>query len=112
MDSALILLGQAAPTEPNFLMALVPWILVLGIFYFLLIRPQQKQAAEHKSMLDSLQQGDQIVTSGGIHGKISEVGPKVFTVEIADRVRVRINRENIVGRFVPEVQVVENAKKG
>ena len=111
MDHVNLLLGQAAQAEPNFLMAIVPWLLVLGIFYFLLIRPQQKQAAEHKTMLDSLQQGDQIVTSGGIHGKISEVGPKVFTVEIAERVRVRINRENVVGRFIPDVQVVEPTKK-
>lgn len=111
MDQVTLLIGQAAQSEPNFLMAIVPWLLVLGIFYFLLIRPQQKQATEHKAMLDSLQQGDQIVTSGGIHGKISEVGPKVFTVEIAERVKVRINRENVVGRFVPDVQVVENTKK-
>lgn len=111
MNDIQLFLAQAAPTaQPSVWLNFVPMILIFVIFYFLLIRPQQKQAQEHKKVLDSLQQGDLVVTSGGIHGKVFEVGPRVFTLEIADKVRVRVNRENIVGRYTPDVQV-ESAKK-
>ncbi|MFM7202419.1 MAG: preprotein translocase subunit YajC [Myxococcota bacterium] len=112
MQNALLVLAQAAaPQSPSFWVQLVPMLMLVAIFYFVLIRPQQKQQQEHQKMLSGLQQGDQVVTSGGIHGKVFEVGPKVFTLEIADKVRVKVNRENIVGRYVPEVQVVEPTKK-
>lgn len=112
MQNSLLVLAQAAPAQaPSFWVQLVPMLMLVAIFYFVLIRPQQKQQQEHQKMLSSLQQGDQVVTSGGIHGKVFEVGPKVFTLEIADKVRVKVNRENIIGRYVPDVQVVEPAKK-
>jgi preprotein translocase subunit YajC len=65
------------------------------IFYFLLIRPQQKKAKEHREMISHLRKGDRIVTSGGLHGRVTAVSDTTLTVEIADRVRVKIARGNV-----------------
>jgi len=73
----------------------VPLILMFVIFYFLLIRPQQKKAKEHQEMIGNLQKGDKVVTSGGIHGIVTKVDDAVVTMEIADKVKVKITRANI-----------------
>jgi len=73
----------------------VPLILMFVIFYFLLIRPQQKKTKEHRQMIDSLKTGDRIVTSGGLHGRITGVTETTLTVEIAEKVRVKVNRANV-----------------
>ena len=86
--------GEAAQGAGGFA-SFVPLILMFAIFYFLLIRPQQKKAKEHRAMVSSLKKGDRIVTSGGIHGRITAVDETVLTVEISDRVRVKINRGNV-----------------
>jgi len=75
--------------------AFVPLILMFAIFYFLLIRPQQKKQNEHRQMIESLKKGDRIVTAGGIHGRITGVDENILTVEIADKVRVKLNRGNV-----------------
>ncbi len=75
--------------------AFIPLILMFVIFYFLLIRPQQKKTKEHKAMVSSLKKGDRIVTSGGLHGRITGVTDQTLTVEIADKVRVKVNRANV-----------------
>jgi len=80
--------------------AFLPLILIFVIFYFLLLRPQQKKAKEHRGFLDSLKAGDAVVTSGGIHGKITSVEDAIVTLEIADKVRVRVAKSHISG--VPE----------
>jgi preprotein translocase subunit YajC len=72
-------------------------IAMLAIFYFLLIRPQQKRQKEHKQMLTNLQKGDTIFTSGGLRGKITGIDDTVLTIEIADRVRVKVNRSAVGG---------------
>jgi len=84
--------GQGAGSQ---LAAFAPLVLMVGIFYFLLIRPQQKKQKEHKAMLDNLQKGDNVITSGGLHGKVMGITQEVVTVEIADKVRVRIGRPYI-----------------
>lgn len=73
----------------------IPLILMFVIFYFLLIRPQQKKTKEHRQMIDSLKTGDRIVTSGGLHGRITGVAESVLTVEIAEKVRVKVNRGSV-----------------
>lgn len=75
----------------------IPLILIFAIMYFLLIRPQQKRMKEHKAMIEALRRGDQVVTQGGIIGKISRVkdGENEVEVEIADGVRVRVVRSTI-----------------
>ena len=75
--------------------AFAPLILMVAIFYFLLIRPQQKKQKEHKAMLESLQKGDSVITSGGLHGKVTGITPEVVTLEIAEKVRVRVGRAYI-----------------
>lgn len=76
----------------NPIAAFLPLILMFVIFYFLLIRPQQKKAKEHKRMLSDLQRGDHIITSGGIYGRITGVENDVLTVQLAENMEVRINR--------------------
>ena len=78
--------------NPMFLM-----IAMLAIFYFLLIRPQQKRQKEHKDMLANLQKGDTIFTSGGLRGRITGLDENVITLEIAERVRVKVNRSSVGG---------------
>lgn len=74
----------------------VPLILIFGIMYFLLIRPQQQKMKEHKKMVESLRRGDQIVTQGGLIGKVSKVkDDSEAEVEIADGVKVRVVRSTI-----------------
>ena len=68
---------------------------MFAIFYFLLIRPQQKRAKQHKEMIDALKSGDQVVTAGGIHGKVVAVLDKVVTLEVAAGVRLKVNRSSI-----------------
>lgn len=77
--------------------AFIPLLLMVGIFYFLLIRPQQKKQKDHKAMLDGLQRGDVIVTAGGLQGKITGLTETVATVEIAANVRVKVQRGYIAG---------------
>lgn len=73
----------------------VPLIIIFVIFYFLLIRPQQKQLKTHKEMLDSLKIGDSVVTSGGLHGKITGITETIVTLEIAKDVRVKVEKGSI-----------------
>ena len=70
---------------------------MFAIFYFLLIRPQQKRAKQHKELVENLKSGDQVVTAGGIHGKIVAVQDDIITLEIASNVRIKVNRSSIVG---------------
>ncbi len=65
---------------------------MFAIFYFLLIRPQQKKAKEHKQLLESLQKGDQIVTAGGLHGKVTAIEEGIVTIEVATGVNIRVNK--------------------
>ena len=83
--------GGAGQTGGGFA-AFVPLILMVVIFYFLLIRPQQRKQKEHRTMLANLQKGDTVVTQGGIHGKVTGMTDTVVTLEIADKVRVKVQR--------------------
>jgi preprotein translocase subunit YajC len=77
--------------------AFVPLILMFGIFYFLLIRPQQKKAKAHKLLLSSLKKGDRVVSSGGLHGVVTGITDDVITMEIAPKVRVKVSRGSVSG---------------
>ena len=74
------------------LMAFLPMILIFVVFYFLLIRPQQKKAKEIRAMLEALQKGDEIVTAGGVLGRISKLGDQYLTVEIASGTEIMVQR--------------------
>ena len=73
-------------------MQLLPLVLIFVVFYFLLIRPQTKRAKEHREMVGKLASGDEVVTTGGLLGRITEVGDNSLTVEVADGVRVKVQK--------------------
>ncbi|MBI5455150.1 MAG: preprotein translocase subunit YajC [Deltaproteobacteria bacterium] len=79
-------------------MSIAPLVLLFVIFYFLLIRPQQKKAKEHKQMLSEVQKGDNVITNSGIYGRVISVQDETVTVEIAENVKVKIAKEAIAVR--------------
>jgi len=91
----------AGGAQPNALVQLLPLVLIFVVFYFLLIRPQAKRAKEHKAMVSALAVGDEVVTSGGKLGKVTETGDQFLTVEIAEGVRVKVQRHT-VGAILPK----------
>jgi preprotein translocase subunit YajC len=79
------------------LMGLLPILLMFVIFYFLLIRPQQKQARKHQDFIKGLKVGDRVTTTGGIHGEVKGLTETTITLEIADKVRVKVTRSAVSG---------------
>ena len=77
--------------------ALVPLVLMFVIFYFLLIRPQQQKQKKHRQMLATIKKGDVVITSGGLHGKVTGLTDAAVTLEIAEKVRVKVSRAYIAG---------------
>ena len=71
---------------------MIPLVFMFAIFYFLLIRPQQKKAKEHRALLEALKKGDQVVTAGGMHGKVTALDDQVVTLEISAGVNVKVNK--------------------
>ena len=87
--------GEGGGSSP---LAFLPFVLIFVVFYFLILRPQQKQGKERKRMLSELKRGDDIVTSGGIYGKITNVAEDdLITLEIAKGVSIKITRSGIAG---------------
>jgi preprotein translocase subunit YajC len=91
----------AGGAQPNAFVQLLPLVLIFVVFYFLLIRPQAKRAKEHKAMVAALAVGDEVVTAGGILGKVTETGDQFLTVELAEGVRVKVQRHTI-GAVLPK----------
>jgi len=89
--------GGAAEGGPAGYASFIPLVLMFVIFYFLLIRPQQKRSKEHRTLIANLKKGDRIITSGGLHGRVTGMDETTLTVEIADKVRVKLNRANVAG---------------
>ncbi|HKB77109.1 MAG TPA: preprotein translocase subunit YajC [Myxococcales bacterium] len=100
----------AGPGNMLFLVAIF-----FGIFYFMIIRPQQKQQKTHKSFLESLKKGDEVITNGGLIGRIAGVQGDVLTLEIANNVRVRVLKDQVNRPFVvkepPPAPAAEDAAK-
>ena len=88
----------AAPAPGGGMESFILIGLMFVVLYFLMIRPQMKRAKEHKTMIDALQKGDEVVTAGGLLGRISRIGDSYVTLEIADRVEIQVQR--------PAVQLV------
>ncbi len=78
--------------------ALLPFVLIFLIFYFLLIRPQQKRAKEHQRMLESLKRGDKVITAGGIYGVVESVGTNTVVLKIAENVKVKFGKAYIAAK--------------
>lgn len=96
-------MAQAAPAgsqDPGFL-GLLPLILIFVIFYFLLMRPQIKRAKEHRKMTEALGKNDEVVTSGGIMGRVTKIEEQFVVLEVADGIRLRFQR-NAVASLLPK----------
>lgn len=92
--------------------AFLPLIIMFAIFYFLLIRPQQRKAKQQREMLASIKKGDKVVSSGGLHGVVTGITDDLVTMEIAPKVRVKVTRGSIAGVARKEVpQTVQAADK-
>ena len=101
--------GAAGQGAQGGFTAFIPLILMFVIFYFLLIRPQQKKTKEHREMINNLKKGDRIITAGGIYGRITGLDENSVTLEIADKVRIKLARNN-VGALVSSQNPVKNTK--
>ena len=88
---------QGGEGQINFIMQLLPIVAIMAVFYFLLIRPQQKKQQQHTAFLKGLKKGDSVITQGGLLGSISSISDNVVTLEIADKVKVRVSRGHIAG---------------
>jgi len=78
------------------LMGMLPLVLMFVVLYFVMIRPQMKKAKEHKAMVDSLAKGDEVVTGGGMLGRVSKIGDSFISVEVATGVEVQLQRSAVV----------------
>jgi preprotein translocase subunit YajC len=81
--------------QPNAIASLMPIVFIFGIFYFLLIRPQQKKQKEHEKMLTELKKNDEVVTNGGVHGTIVNVKDTTFVLKVDENVKIEINKSAI-----------------
>jgi preprotein translocase subunit YajC len=95
MNSVAYAAGLAGGDTMSFLMSVAPLVLIFIVFYFLLIMPQQKKAKEQKQMLESIDKGDEVITSGGIHGKVVGITDNVLTLDVGDKVKIKVSREFI-----------------
>ena len=84
-----------------FLIGILPWLLIFVIFYVLLIRPQQKRAKEHQAQISAIKKGDEVVTGGGLRGKVTKVSDAEVEVEIAQGVRVRAVKSTLSQVLTP-----------
>jgi preprotein translocase subunit YajC len=92
---------DAAADAPSMLGTFIPLILIIVIFWFLLIRPQMKRNKEHRELVSSLSAGDEVVTAGGMLGRITQVGDSFVTVKLADNVEVKLQKHS-VAQVVPK----------
>ena len=97
--------AQVAPGAggPGPIVTILPFILIFVIMYFMVIRPQQKKARDHQDMLTKLKRNDEVMTSGGIYGKVIDLKETVVTLEVAPNVRIRVHR--------PQIAVVVTGEK-
>ena len=89
--------GSGAGGQGGGFGAFIPLILMFAIFYFLLIRPQQKKAKQHREMISAIKKGDRVVSSGGLHGVVTGITDDVVTMEVAPKVRVKVSRASVAG---------------
>ncbi len=92
-----IFLAQAAPgpEQPPVLFQFMPLIIIAVLFYFLLIRPQQRKQKEHEKLVSGVKTGDKVVTAGGIHGIVANVKETTFLLKVADNVKIEIDKNSI-----------------
>ncbi len=111
MSSAPILMSmiQAAPTgqsggSASLLFGILPWLLIFVIFYLLMIRPQQQRVKQHQADIAAVKKGDEVITGGGIRGRVSKVGDEEIEVEIAQGIKVRVVKSTISNVLTPKAK--------
>jgi preprotein translocase subunit YajC len=77
------------------MLGMLPILLMFVVLYFLMIRPQMKRAKEHKAMIEALQKGDEVVTSGGVVGRVSKLGDNYVSLQVADNVEIMVQRPSV-----------------
>ena len=87
--------AQTAPQQGGGTSFFIMMVVFFVIFYFLLIRPQQKQAKEHREMIESLSKGDEVITSGGVLGRINKIGDNFIFLEVADNLEIKVERNSV-----------------
>ena len=105
--------AQSAPGVggPGPMMTLIPFALIFVIMYFMVIRPQQKKGKEHQEMLNKLKKNDEVMTSGGIYGKVIDLKETVVTLEVAPNVRIRVHRPQISAVLTGEKTAAKEGKE-
>ena len=105
--------AQGAPGVggPGPIMTIVPFILIFAIMYFMVIRPQQKKAKDHRELLGKLKKNDEVMTSGGIYGKVVDLKETVVTIEVAPNVRIRVARPQIAAVLSAEKAPAKEGKE-
>ena len=93
--------AQDAAAQQNPMTSVFFIVILFVVFYFMLIRPQQKRAKQHKTMIGALQSGDEVVTNGGVLGKLTDIGEQFLTVEISDGISIKLQR-NAVATVLPK----------
>ena len=98
MSFASFLLQTAGTDQQgSIMMTVMPFILIIAIFYFFIIRPQNKKQKETQKMIDALKKGDKVVTIGGIHGVVSSTKEKTVILKVDDNVKIEVNRSAVAG---------------
>jgi len=106
MIASLAYAQDAAASAPSPALNMVPLVLMIGVFYFILIRPEQKKRREHQNLLSNLKRNDRITTTGGLHGRVVTLADDALTIEIAAKVQVKIDRS-----AVQRVEAIEDQEK-
>jgi len=99
--------AEGSPTEvvqPGCASTLPMMVLIFGIFYFLMIRPQQKEQLAHRKLVSNLQRGDKVVTGSGVHGEVFEVRDDVVVMKIADKVRITVEKMSVKRKLEPKTK--------
>lgn len=88
---------QTAPGGSNFLVAILPWALIIGVFYVLIVMPQRKRQKQLKDLISNLKAGDQVITTGGIIGTVTVVRPSSLLIRSADKSILEVSRSAVAG---------------
>ena len=103
--------SSSGQTASNPIGLLLPIVLLLGVFYFMLIRPQQRRSRSQRSLMDSLSVGDDVITIGGMHGTITEIDDDSILLEVAPEIEIRFVR-SAISRKAPHMEQVEGSDQG
>ncbi len=96
--------GQGQQGQGNPILSILPLIIMFAVFYFLIILPQQKKAKKHKEMINAIKKGDNVLTAGGVYGKVVGVAEKAVTIDIGDGVKMRVNKNYIQAVTGPDFE--------